>query len=283
MCLNSFLSFSTVNRKKPQLKLSAQYDLNLGRGSHNYPEESVISVTSYEFDEFGESVRLDRGLLHPGMAALPTLTEGGQNLIDKRSCSLPNLLPELPARSSPFLSTSGENGSVFLQIPKDKSAARVITSICEEKPVENNVKDTQECIKNIKCDEVCEQDSENGAKSPSNGHAVAPIRKNGCVKGRTQTYQETHLAPEKTQHGHLLGKTRFKTSETNAEQCQCELQAVNRTNCHCGNVDNQFSKQSSTQEVVGENPLLDRNQTYLRTAGNGRSSNSCSDGEVFVS
>ena len=240
-------------------------------------------MTSYEFDEFGESVRLDRGLLHPGMAALPTLTEGGQNLIDKRSCSLPNLLPELPARSSPFLSTSGENGSVLLQVPKEKFAARAITSICEEKPVENNVKDTQECIKNIKCDEVCEQDSANGAKFPSNGHAVASIHKNGCVKGRAQTYQETHLAPEKKQNGHLLGKTRFKTSETNAEQCQCDLQAVNRTNCHCGNVDNQFSKQTSTQEVVSENPLLDRNQTYLRTAGNGRSSKSCSDGEVFVS
>jgi len=280
LCLNSFLSLSAVNRKKPQLKLSAQYDLNLGRGSH-YPEESVISVTSYEFDEFGESVRLDRGLLHPGMAALPTLTEDGQNLIDKRSCSLPNLLPELPARSSPFLSTSGDKGSVLLQIPTEKSAARVIATICEEKPGENYMKD--ECIKNITCDEVYEQDSANGAKFPSNGHAVAPIHKNGCVNGRAQTYQETHLAPEKKQNGHLLGKTRFKTSETNAEQCQCELQAVNRTKCHCGNVDNQFSKQTSTQEVVSENPLLDRNQTYLRTAGNGRSSNSCSDGEAFVS
>lgn len=283
MLLNFFLSLSAVNRKKPQLKLSAQYDLSLGRGSHCYPEESVISVTSYEFDEFGESARLDRGLLHPGMAALPILTEGGQNRIDKRSCSLPNLL-ELPARSSPFVSTSGENGSVLLQIPKEKSAAQVITSISEEKPVENNVKDIRECIKNKNCYEMYQhEDSANVDKFPSNGHAVAHIHQNGCVKGTAQTYQETYLAPEKKQNGHLLGKTRFKTSETNAEQCQYDLQAVNSTKCHCGNVDSQFSKQTCTQEVISENPLLDRNQTYLRTAGNGRFSDSCSDGEVFVS
>ena len=108
-----FLLSVVRQKKKPEETSAAR--LSFGRGSQCYTEESVISVTSYDSacDEFGESVRLDRGMLHPVRTDLPLLTVNGQLRVDKRSCSLPNLLSDSSARPSCYPSPSDEDVSLL--------------------------------------------------------------------------------------------------------------------------------------------------------------------------
>lgn len=302
VALKAYLNFGGglaehFNRKKPQSKFSVRYDLGLERGSHSYPEESVVSVTSYEFDEFGESVRLDRGMLHPGIVAPPLLTESGQNLIDKRSCSLPNLLAESPTRPCTFPGPSDGNMSLLsgwlqAQEGKQNSVPREITSVFEEKPAENPERNTYDFGGKQKCDVIYLQGCEdtegsksasvtNGVQSSGNVDGVSPnFHSNGYVKQRAEVhmYKDTTLAPEHKQNGHFLGKTCLKCKQTHVENCQCEVQAVTGTvtKCSCDDEDEEFSRDVNTGK-----PLLKDDQLCYRTARLKRSSSS--DDEVFSS
>ena len=290
-----FDSLSTVKRKKkPQLKLSGRYDLSLGRGSHSYPEESVVSTTSYEFDEFGESVRLDRDILHPVLTAL--LNENGQNLTDKRSCSLPNLQAESPKRTKRFFrpgegSMSGLSGWLRARDVKHNSAPRELACISDEKSDKNAQRYAHDYgRKQASDDKMYFQDRvnvngtssgacENSAESPNNCDVTPEFRVNGYVNKRTQLagvhyHRDGTLAPELKPNGHLLGKARLKSApETRAED-SCVSQALNTD-------DRQFSAHCTARGVSNGVRLPLENQPCQRTVHLNRAS-SRSD-EVFDS
>ena len=261
-------------------------------------------MTSYDYDEFGESVRLDRGMLHPALAALPLLMEPGPSLTDKRSCSLPNLLAESPARPVTF--PGPDEGNVTLlsgwlqaQDEKPKCVPREITSISEEKPYEDTEKDScdygekkDSYASYLQGDEVAEESSTltnytNGVKSSRNGDATSPnFHCNGHVN-KTAAHAEVHiyrdapLSPEHRQNGHLLGKAGLKSTETEVES-GCGLQNVYNTNCSCGD-DREFCAQGTSRGVcTGKTPLLKNQPCCQRTSSNLRRSSSGED-EVFDS
>lgn len=291
-----FYSLSTVNRKKkPQLKLPGRYDLSLGRGSHSYPEESVISVTSYEYDEFGESVALERSLLHPVLPSL--LSDNGQHLEDKRSCSLPNLLIETPERSATFRGP-GQAGRPVLsgwlpaQDGKHYSAPREVTSVSQEKPNEKLAIDANS-MADVECDdkmylEVVAANTDGAPLSPCTitaessglGDATHNCPLNGYVNNKSHHsegdfYKEVPLASELKLNGHLVGKARLKsTPETEVEK-SCVLQGVNSAKCNCGG-DEQCSAQFASRGMCHEKRLLLQNQRPAQFNGA-----STSDDEVF--
>lgn len=290
-----FNSLSTVKRKKkPQFKLPGRYDLSLGRGSHSYPEESVVSTTSYEFDEFGESVRLDRDVLHPALAAL--LNENGQNLTDKRSCSLPNLQAESPTGTKAFSGPGEGNmsrlgGWLRAREGKHNSVPRELACISDEYPDKDPQRDAHDYgRKQTSDDKIYFQDNvnvngasssacENSAESPNNGDATPNFRVNGYVNKRTQHaavhfYRDGALAPELKPNGHLLGKARFKSGpETGAENSRVS-QTLNTD-------DGQFSAHCTAQGVSNGKRLHLQNQPCERTVHVNRASPR--DDEVFDS
>jgi len=305
VALKAYLNFGGgladhFNRKnRPQLKLSARYDLSLGRGSHCYPEESVISVTSYEYDEFDESVRLDRGMLHPALAALPLLPElSEQNLADKRSCSLPNLLEGSPTRAKTFPGSGEGNMSLlsgWLQAQEGKQNStprREINSISEEKIDENRERDTYDYGEKHESDEEIHlRDNEsvestscsaktNCMKISSNGKATSPnFHFSGHVNKKREHadvhfYRDVPLAPEHEQNGHLLGTTRLKGTEREVEiSCGSQI-----TKCSCE--DDRPSTMDTNQGVCnGKKFCVNDQPCCQRTASLRRSPSG--DDEVF--
>lgn len=225
--------FSPVRQKnKPQAKSSAR--LSLGRGSH-YTEESVISVTSYDsaYDEFGESTRLDRDMLHP---VLPLLSANGHLRVDKRSCSLPNLLSDSSPRPASYPGPSEGDVSLlsgWLQKEQGKRSSANLEIISEEAQVGNletcdsgaergpdglqSNETTEDPSSNVFTDSV-QISSRNGAAS--NFHFNGYV--NDTAEGLACT--DTSLEPGHRQNGHL-GKARLKRTGTGLEN-SCALEAV---------------------------------------------------------
>ena len=176
----------------------------------------MISVTSYEYDEFGESVTLERSLLHPAVAAL--LSDNGQHLEDKRSCSLPNLLIETPERSSTFgglgqASAPVLSGWLEAQDRKQNSAPCEVTSVSQEKPNgkctrdTNSMEEKQVCDDKIHLEGIANADGAPfspctiTAKSPGLGDATHNCPLNGYVNKKSDHsegnfYREVPLASE---------------------------------------------------------------------------------------
>lgn len=252
--------FSLVRqKKKPQPKSSAR--LSLGRGSHCYIEESVISVTSYDsaIDEFGESVRLDRGMLHPMYAVLPLLHENGHLRVDKRSCSLPNLLSDSSPRPASYPGPSEGDVSLlsgWLQTEEEgnRNSAN-LEIISEEAQVEN----LETCASGAERgpDEISIHETTEGSSSNAftdrvqissiNGAAPPNFHFNGCVNNtaKVPVCRDVSLEPEHKQNGHLLGKARLKRTGTGFDN-SCALQAVN----NCDRSDERTSAQDSPQAGV---------------------------------
>lgn len=260
-----FLLSVVRQKKKPQEKSTAR--LSLGRGSHCYTEESVISVTSYDsaYDEFGESVRLDRGMLHPVHTELPLLTGNGHLRVDKRSCSLPNLLSDCSARPASYPGPSDGDVSLlsgWLQAEEEKRDSANLEIISEEATAENPVS----CDSGAKLapDEISRQANETTQDSSfdaftdsvhisSNGNVSSPnFHVHGCVNNTTEVHvrRDMHLVPKHRQNGHLPGKARVKHAGTGSEN-SCGLQVVNS----CDGNDEQTSSQGSPRDVSTRKPL----------------------------
>ena len=241
----ALLSFplSVVQQKeKPQEKSAAR--LGLGRGSHCYPEESVISVTSYDsaYDEFGESVSLDRGMLHPVHTELHTLlTQNGHLRVDKRSCSLPNLLSDSAVR--PSCCPGPSNGDVpllsgRLEAEEGKRDSADLEIIAEEATGEN----PETCESGAKEMALQAEETTQGSASnaftdsvhiSNNDNISSPnFHEHGCVNNGTEVLvcRDAHLVPEHGQNGHLPGKARlqhagasFENEQTSSQGKPCDF------------------------------------------------------------
>ena len=257
---------SIVRQKKtPEEKSAAR--LSLGRGSQCYTEESVISVTSYDSacDEFEESVRLDRGMLYPVRTDLPLLTENGHLRVDKRSCSLPNLLSNSSARPACYPGPSDGDVSLLsacLQAEEGKRDSANLEVITEETTVENS----ETCESGTKlapdefsfrADETTQGSSFNSFTDSvhisNNGNFSSPnFHVYGCVKNASEVLvcRDTHLVPKHGQNGHLPGKARLKHAVTSLEN-SCGLQVVNS----CDGSNEQTSSQDSPRDFSTRKPL----------------------------
>ena len=231
---------SIVRRKKtPEEKSAAR--LSFGRGSQCYTEESVISVTSYDSacDEFAESVRLDREMLHPVRTDLPLLTENGHLRVDKRSCSLPNLLSNSSARPACYPGPSDGDVSLLsacLQAEEGKRDSANLQVITEETTVEN----PETCESgpklapdelSLRADETTQGSSLNSFTDSvhiSNSFSSPNFHVHGCVNNASQVLvcRDTHLVPKHEQNGHLPGKARLKHAVASLENSR-GLQGVN--------------------------------------------------------
>lgn len=227
-------------------------------------------MTSYDsaYDEFGESVWLDRGMLHAVHTVLPLLTYNGHLRVDKRSCSLPNLLSDSSARPASYPGPS-EGGvsllSGWLQTEEEgKRNSANLESISEEAPAEREAD-----VNSIQGYEIAGGSSpdvftNNDVQISSNGDATSPsFHYNGCVNN---TYTAEALVgrdmprvPGHRQNGHLIGKARLKRTGTDFEK-SCGLKTVNRFD-----VNEQASIQDSRQVSTGK-PLHLKTQFGQRTA-----------------
>lgn len=225
-------------------------------------------MTSYDsaYDEFGESVRLDRGMLHPVHTDLPLLTENGHLRVDKRSCSLPNLLSDSSARPAcyPGRPLDGDVSllSDWLQADEGKRDSANLEIIAEEATVENP--ETCESGAKLAPDETPLQAEEttqgsifnaftNGVHTSNNSNLSSPnFHVHGCVNNATEVLvcRDTHLVPKHGQNGHLPGKARMKHAGTSFEN-SCGLQVVNS----CDGNDEQTSSQSSPRDFSTRKPL----------------------------
>lgn len=250
-------------KKKPEEKSAGR--LSLGRGSHCYTEESVISVTSYDsaYDEFGESVRFDRGMLHPVHTELPLLTKNGLR-VDKRSCSLPNLLSDSSARPACYSGPSDGDVSLLsglLQAEEGNRDSANLEIITEEATVENP--ETCESGAKLGPDELSllADESTHGSSFnaftdsvhiSNNGNlSSVNFHVHGCVTDNASEVlvcRDTHLVPG--QNGHLPGKSRLKHAGTSFEN-SCGPQVVNSFD---GN-DEQTSSQGSPRDFSTGKPL----------------------------
>ena len=257
---------SVVRQKKPEEKSTGR--LSLGRGSHCYAEESVISVTSYDsaYDEFGESVRFDRGMLHPVHTELPLLTKNGHLRVDKRSCSLPNLLSDSSARPACYSGTSDGDVSLLsglLQAEEGNRDSANLEIITEEATVENP--ETCESGAKLAPDELSlrADDSTHGSSFnaftdsvhiSNNGYFSSPdFHVHGCVTDNANEVlvcRDTHLVPKYGQNGHLPGKSRLKHAGTSFEN-SCGLQVVDS----CEGNNEQTSSHGSPLDFSTRKPL----------------------------
>lgn len=249
--LRTVVFFSLVVRQKKRPEEKSAGRLSLGRGSQCYTEESVISVTSYDSacDEFGESVRLDRGLLHPVRAYLPLLTENGHLRVDKRSCSLPNLLSDSSARPACYPRPSDGDVSLlsgWLQAEEGKRDSANLEIITEEVTVENPETCESDEL-SLRADEATQGSSFNSFTDSvhisRNGNFSSPnFHVHGCVDNASEVLEcrDTHLAPKHGQNGHLPGKVRLKHAGASTEN-SCDQQVVNS----CDRNDKQTSSQGS--------------------------------------
>lgn len=201
-------------------------------------------MTSYDsaIDEFGESVRLDRGMLHPVHAVLPLLTGNGHLRVDKRSCSLPNLVSDSSPRPASYPGPSEGDVSLlsgWLQTEEEgKRNSANLEIISEEAQVGN----LETCDSgggrgpdeiSLQCNETAEDPSSNVFTdsvqiSSNNGTPSLNCHFNGCVNNRAEVLvcRDVSLDPEHRQNGHLLGKARLKRTGTGFDN-SCALQAVN--------------------------------------------------------
>lgn len=220
------------------------------RTSHAYPEESVVSVTSYEFDEFVDSARLERGLSPPSHAAL--LHENGSDLAEKRSCSLPNLLTDLQQRTTPVRLTDGVRKISLLnsrlQKGRPASGLRVMAPISERNPNEIYRSRSHSNIEQrVTEPEVSVQEEQernerriNGCmanlESPVNGHPTAHTH-NGSADNRPDLTVE-HLSkdplltPELKVNRHVIGTARLKSQTRTEIEKACAKQGVNSNYGH---------------------------------------------------
>ena len=260
-----FLLSVVRQKKKPEETSAAR--LSFGRGSQCYTEESVISVTSYDSacDEFGESVRLDRGMLHPVRTDLPLLTVNGQLRVDKRSCSLPNLLSDSSARPSCYPSPSDEDVSLlsgWLQADEGKRDSANLEIITEETTVENpgtcesGAKEVLDELL-LRADETTQgssfSSSTDSVHISNNGNLSSPkFHEHGRVNNVSEVLvcRDTHLVPKHGQNGHLPGKARLKHTGASFEN-SCGLQVVNI----CDENDEQTSSQGSPHDFSTRKPL----------------------------
>ena len=261
MCLLFFLLSVVRQKKKPEEKSAAR--LNLGRGSHCYTEESVISVTSYDsaYDEFGESVSLDRGMLHPVHTELPLLTDNGHLRVDKRSCSLPNLLSGSSAKAASCTGRSDGDGSLlsgWMQAEEEKRDSANLEIISEEVTPEHL--ETFDSEAKLAPDEVSTTQgsglnafTDSVHTSPKNGDVTFPnFHVQGCVNNTTETLacRDVDLLPKHTQNGHHPGKARLKHTGASFEN-GCRLRVVNS----CDENDEQTSSQGSPRDFSTRKPL----------------------------
>lgn len=261
----SFLLSLVRQKNKPQEKSAAR--LSLGRGSHCYTEESVISVTSYDsaYDEFGESVRLDRGMLHPVHTEMPLLSENVHLRVDKRSCSLPNLLSDSSKGAASFPGSSDGDVSLlrgWLQAEEGKRDSANLEIISEEATPENpetcdsgatlascemslqGDKTTQASGFNSFADSV--HKSNNGDVSSSNFHV------HDCVNNTAEILlcRDMDVLPKHKQNGHLPGKARLKHVDLGCEN-GCGFQVVNS----CDGNDEQTCSQGSSRDFSSRKSL----------------------------
>lgn len=282
MCNPFLLTFFAVNRKKkPQSKLQNLYDLNLERTSHAYPEESVVSVTSYEFDEFVESARLERGLSPPSLVAL--LHENGSNLAEKRSCSLPNLLTDLQQRTTPVRVTDDLRKTSLLnaRLQKGRPAPglRVMAAISERNPNEMHRSRSHSNIEQRVIEvEVSEEEQErnerrvNGCmanlESPVNGHPTAHVH-NGYADNRPDLTEEhlindPLLTPELKTSRHVIGTARLKSQTPTEIEKACVKQGINSSYEH------DEATQSKVQGVCNGKKRHFQSQNSERSAHTGK-------------
>ncbi|XP_068716212.1 uncharacterized protein [Montipora foliosa] len=284
VALKAFLNFGKglaehfKHKKKPQFTLQGLYDLGLGRSSHLYPEESVVSVTSYEFDEFGESVRLDRDVLHP-LHPVDLREVNGRNLAGKRSCSLPNLLTELPHRTN-LLHVSGDVKKSLLNArqleSRPDSGNRVITSSSEEKLIEDcrgrSCSSREKRVTEAKVhryfkentDEIVPSGCMTSLQSPSKSNNVTVnIHVNGCADkrlddGKRFSTKDETLMPERKANGHVTSKERLKSVPETEIKKACVIQT---SKCNCED-NNHFSTKNQPQGVInGEKAHLQNQST----------------------
>lgn len=256
------------------MKYSAR--LSLGRASHCYPEESVISVTSYDsaIDEFAESVRLDRGILCAAHAALPLLAGNGHLRVDQRSCSLPNLLSDSTLRPTSFPGPS-EGGMNLLrdrlqseqgETDVEKLNSANLESIAEEEPAGNL--DSYDYGRKIGSDEIYLQDGEAAVDSSfiqisRNGDFTSrDPNSNGCVSNadRVRATRDVGKLPEHRQNGRVR-KTPIEPMDENITN-GCGLQSANN---HEDTIADDFA-QDSSMEFRTEKSSHQNAQIYQRIA-----------------
>lgn len=252
-------------KKKPQMKYSAR--LSLGRASHCYPEESVISVTSYDsaIDEFAESVRLDRGILRAAHAALPLLAGNGHLRVDQRSCSLPNLLSDSTPRPTSFPGPS-EGGMNLLrdrlqseqgETDIEKLNSANLESIAEEEPAGNL--DSYDYGRKKGSDEIYLQDS--GASVDS---SFIQISRNGDFTSRDPNSNGRVSNAGKLSEHRQNGRVRKTPIEPMDENITngCGLQSANN---HEDTIADDFA-QDSSMEFRTEKSSHQNAQIYQRIA-----------------
>lgn len=247
------------------MKYSAR--LSLGRASHCYPEESVISVTSYDsaIDEFAESVRLDRGILRAAHAALPLLAGNGHLRVDQRSCSLPNLLSDSTPRPTSFPGPS-EGGMNLLrdrlqseqgETDIEKLNSANLESIAEEEPAGNL--DSYDYGRKKGSDEIYLQDSEASVDS-----SFIQISRNGDFTSRDPNsngrVSNAGKLPEHRQNGRVR-KTPIESMDENITN-GCGLQSANN---HEDTIADDFA-QDSSMEFRTEKSSHQNAQIYQRIA-----------------
>ena len=223
-------------------------------------------MTSYDsaYDEFGESVRLDREMLHPVHTDLQLLTEDMNLRVDKRSCSLPNLLSDSSARSACYPGPSDEDVSLLnglLRAEEGKRDSANLEIIAEEAAVEN----PEICESGAKLapDETPLGNDETTQGSRFNAFANGVhIPKNGSVNNATElpVCRDTHLVPKQGQYRHLPGNARLKHAGTRFENSY-GLQVVNS----CDKNDEQTSSHDSPHDLSTRKPL-DLSQTTAHFA-----------------
>lgn len=226
-------------------------------------------MTSYDsaYDEFGESIRLDRGMLHPVQTVLPLLTKNEHLRVDKRSCSLPNLLSDSSSRPSSYPGPSEADVSLlsgWLQTEEEHRNSANLEIISEEAQVGNQEtcdsgterwpdeispprNETEEYPSSITYTDSVQLSSNDDATSPS-------FHVNGCTNN-TVVCRDVSIEPEHRQNGHLLGKARLKRTGTGLG---CGLQSVNS----CDKNDEQTCAQDSPRTVSSSRkPLFLRHIT----------------------
>ena len=224
-------------------------------------------MTSYDsaYDEFGESVRLDRGMLHPVYTDLPLLTNNGHLRVDKRSCSLPNLLSDSSATPACYSGPSDGDVSLLsglLQAEEGNRDSANLEIITEEAKVENP--ETFESGAKLAPDELSLRADETTHGSSFNAftgsvhisnncNLSSPnLHVHGCVNNASEVLvcRDTHLVPKHGQNGHLSGKSRLKHAGTSFEN-SCGLQVVNS----CEGNNEQTSSQGSPRDFSTRKPL----------------------------
>lgn len=202
-------------------------------------------MTSYDsaIDEFGESVRLDRGMLYAVNTVLPLLTENGHLRVDKRSCSLPNLVSDSSPRPTSYPGPSEGDMSLlsgWVQSEEGKRNSANLESITEESPA-RHVDSFYDGPKRGS-DENSLQGSETAEGScciqiSRNSDVGSPdLHTNGCLNNacaaKVLVRRNVPQWPERRQNGHFR-KTALRPTDANFANGR-GLQSVNN---HDENID----------------------------------------------